>query len=129
MQVKFSKSVVFLPTFNGNTDLPADEQFSAELRVLTTGDLLNVMDSFQSSGVQDLSDATQRVEVTSLKEMLKLVDVLLPKYVTIKNLITEDGSPINITDVVASSFFMPLQIELLMQLSTISTPSDQSTKN
>ena len=129
MKVKFSKSVVFAPTFNGNLNLPAEDQFSAELSVLTTGDLLNVMDAFQSSGVQDLTDATKQVEVASLKDMLKLVDVLLPKYVKINNLTGEDGSAITINDVVVSSVFMPLQIELLMQLSTISTPSDQSTKN
>jgi hypothetical protein len=128
MKVKFSKDVSFVPEFGGNRELPAEEQVSATMRVLSTGDLLVVMDAFQNAGVDGQVD-TERLDVSKMKDMLALVPLLLPKYVTLTNLLDEHGAAISTDDVVSSSVFMPLQIELLMQLSVISTPSDQSVKN
>lgn len=128
MKVKFSKSVRFEPTFGGNLNLKPEERFAAELSVLTTGDLLNVMDAFQSSGIEGTVD-TDKIDVTAMRALLKLVPELLPRYVAVSNFQSEDGKDITIKDIVESSVFLPLQVELLLQLSVISTPTDQSEKN
>jgi hypothetical protein len=127
VKVRFSKSVEFVPAYNGNKALAPEDQFKADLRVLSTGDLLNVMDALQSSGVEGQID-TERANVNNMKEVIALIPTLLPKYATIKNLQGEEGE-LTINDVIDASFFLPLQVELLLQLSVISTPSEDAEKN
>lgn len=127
MKVRFSKSVEFIPAYNGNKDAAPADQFKADLRVLSTGDLLNVMDALSESGVTGQVD-TEKVSVEKMRPVVQLIPQLLPSYVTIRNLYGEDGE-LTIQDVIGASFFLPLQVELLLELSVISTPTEDAVKN
>lgn len=128
MKVRFSKSVKYVPEYNGNKDAGPEDQLTAELRVLSTGDLLNVMDALQECGVTGPVD-TERANLGNMRPVIELVPKLLPAYVSIANLKDDDGGDLTINDVVGVSFFLPLQVELLMQLSVISTPTEDAEKN
>jgi hypothetical protein len=128
MKVKFSRSVTYVPAFGGNQELPETEQFTAELSVLDMGDMLNVMDALEASRVGTQVD-TERLTMSQSRPFLELAPEILPKYVTLNNFTDESGAAIPIDEVVGKAFFIGLQIELLMQLSAISSPGEDASKN
>lgn len=129
MKVKFSKQVKYVPTWNGNRDLPEEERISCELTVLNMGSLMDLIDSFQSLSVDGKVD-TDKVESSSMKPIIEQFGSLLPKHVVnFQGLYDDAGKAIEVAEIVEFPKFMHLAIELLLQLSSISSPSEDDVKN
>ncbi|MEE8606709.1 MAG: hypothetical protein V3S55_03815 [Nitrospiraceae bacterium] len=127
MKVQFSLTREFVPTWNDNRDLPAEEQIKATLKTLESMDLLELSDAFERQGVKGEVD-TDTMKPEDIKILLSETGRLLPKYVTITGLDGDDG-PVSLDSIVTYPDFMPLAIELLMELANISQPTEADLKN
>ena len=128
MKIAFSKSVRFEPEFHGNSKADPQERFFAILNIMSTGDLLIVMDALNGIGASNTID-TDKIDMENMRSLVELVPQLLPKYVTVHNLFGSDNNEIELDTILKSAAFLPLQIELLMKLSVVSSPSEKSEKN
>lgn len=127
MKVAFSKAKKYVPEYNDNQKQVDEVQFYAVLKPLTNNDLFLIMDAIQETGLTGKVDTTQ-LDGTKTGPFVKLVPDLLPRYIEIVNLKDEDGETISIETVATHAFFLPLQIELLLQLSAAGSPTDEDTK-
>ena len=118
MKVSFSKLVRFIPTWHGNDKLPEADQIKATLSVMSFSDLLKLSEGFGKN-----TDGNVDAE-----KVFHMAEDLIPKYVTVENLSTDDG-PANQNDLVVYPIFMGLATEILIKLSEISTPRDNDEKN
>jgi hypothetical protein len=129
MQIKFSKSVEYVPTFNGNLNLPPEQQIKAKLTVLALGDFMKLAATLQqvSKGKDQIDTAS--MSVVEMQPLLELAPDFLPRYVELSGLLDADGVPISSANVASYSFFLPLIAELLGQLASISMPNQADVKN
>lgn len=127
MKITFSEKVSYTPTWKGNDKLPEGERVTAELSVMSMKDLLLVIDNFQKLGLVGNVDP-EKVEGSKLQALLSTVGELLPKYVTIAGLESDSG-PLTIDHVVRYGVFMQLATELLLQLTNVSSPSEEERGN
>lgn len=127
MKVLFSLVREYTPEFNGNRELPEAEQCKATLKTLESLDLLELADAMERQGLEGTVD-TGKMKAGDIKSLVSEVGRLLPKYVTVTNLEGSDG-PISVEVLVAYPEFMELAIELLLQLSNISQPTEDDIKN
>ncbi len=127
MKITFSKTVTYTPEWRNNN--ASDDPFTAELSLMNVEDLLFLLDHFSEAGVEGETEVAD-VGVDQLKPILEACGHLLPKYVTITNLLNaETHSPITISEVVEFPFFLNLSAELLMKLAEQSSPNDDDEKN
>lgn len=128
MKVSFSKEQKFIPEWKGNQDLPPEEQISCVLGILDMAALMDLLDAFSESGLQETVD-TDKIEGGKIKAILQQFGDLLPKHVTeLKGLFNESGEAITIENIVTYPIFLNLALELLMKLSMISSPSEDDAK-
>lgn len=127
MRVKFSLITDFTPEWNGNKELPEDEQCKATLKTLENMDLLEFADSLERQGLEGEVD-TSTMTSKDIKSLLRETGRLLPKYVTIEGIEGDDG-PVTLEQIVTYPDFMELAVELLMQLANISQPTEDDIKN
>lgn len=128
MKINFSHTVPYTPTWRGNDELPDAEQIKCELKVLSMGSLMNLLDAFGSAGLKGEVD-TEKVDASTIKPILEQFGDLLPAHVTIEGLYGPAGQAIDIKEIVEYPFFLNLCLELLMKLSEVSSPSDEDVKN
>lgn len=129
MKFSFSKDVDYVPTFNGNRDLKPDEQIRVKFKIMELGDFLTLADALSeaNNGKKDIdSDA---MTVDQIRPLLRDAGHLLPKYVTIFNLVDDDGNAIGPEKVASLATFIPFAAELLVQLTQVSMPKGQDEKN
>lgn len=129
MKFKFSKDVDYIPTFNGNRDLPEAEQFRTKLKIMEMGEFLALADALQSANGGKKDVDSDKLTIDQIKPLLEDAGHLLPKYVTIFNLLDDDNNAIGPGDIAATSVFIPLAAELLVQLTQVSMPKGQDEKN
>ena len=127
MQINFSKTVKYVPTWRGNQDLPEDQQFSCELTVLNMAELMSLLDSFTAIGLEGQVD-TDTVENNKIKPVIDEFGTLLPSHVQMAGLNTQHGA-VSVEDIVTYPIYLNLALELLMKLSEISSPSDDDVGN
>lgn len=132
MKIKFSKSVAYTPTWNGNRDLPKEEQISVILKPMEFSDLMLMMDAMGGSKtIKAAQDGASEAEITSQINITKVVaetaDILL-KYAEVTGLEGDDG-PLNVGEISRYPAFAGLNFEILMQLTQISMPSEKSEGN
>jgi hypothetical protein len=120
MKVKFTKDIVYIPTWRGNDKLGKDDQFTVGLRVLEFNDLLTLLEKFQMKSADGGLD---------IRAIASASSDLLPRYITLHNLKNEDGVPLEPGQIISHPVFMDLASELLTKLAEISTPTKDDEKN
>ena len=133
MKVKFSRSVDYIPEWNGNRELPDSDQVKTKLRPLEMHDLIKLMDNLQSAAVGVPDPASQVASdlpknMGQIKSLVETCGDLIPKYCDITGL--EDGSgPVTSTDLTRFTWYLALAAELLSELGSISMPNEAEEKN
>jgi hypothetical protein len=130
MKVAFSREVVYVPEWNGNRDLPPNEQFSCTLTPLEMNDLFVVVDALSEvgakAGTEDNLGALENI--AGIKTLVQNVGHILPKYVKVEG-IEDDTGPITIDEILKYPVYMNLMGELIAQLSNISMPNEEEVGN
>lgn len=132
MKVKFSKKVTYIPTWNENSTLPVNEQVSVELCPMVTGDVMVLLDVFQSMADSEMVDGKLVLTSSNAQSIKKLVESageFVPKYAKIFNLTDQDGSEITAEEIIKYPYYMELASEILGELAVISMPSEEEAKN
>src|SRR5258708_2948282 len=122
MKYAFSRTVDYIPDWNGNKKLDEKDQVSVVLKPMELEDMFLLMDA--TSGMDGANASIQRV-----KDVVKNAGHLLPKYATLRNLTGETGEEITINDLVTFPAFLNLASEILMKLATMSMPSEATEGN
>ncbi len=124
MKACISRVQDYKPKWNGNLDLPEDQQLTAKCSVFETGDLFDVLEAIsKETGTEGVVDS-DKLDVKQIRKLVKSAGAIVPKYVTLVG--AEDFS---IDDVSKLSPYFSLCVELLFQLVTISQPTEQDVKN
>jgi hypothetical protein len=124
MKAKFSKRIKYIPEFDGNLQLPADEQVVSFLQPLKVNDLLSLMDNLQSVNMDNPEDNTKEI-----KDLIDSCGDLLPKYCEITNLTDADGEVLTAKDITEYPYFLGLSAEILSQMAAVSMPSEEEVGN
>jgi hypothetical protein len=119
MKIKFSKSVKFVPTWNGNRELPEQEQIKTVLSVLKFGDLQRVYEAFPKNDGNS-ADRVEKFSVLTLE--------YLPKHCVLEGLEDDDG-PVELDRVISYPTYTQLASEILMEIIRISSPKGDDEKN
>lgn len=126
MKFNFSSEIKFVPDWNGNKSLPADQQLSCTIKPMILGDMMQLMDAMgptTTDGPQEV-DENGNVKITG-QQAMKIVAVakdILPRYVTLQNLEDDDG-PVGVEKIVTYVQYLPLATEVIMACINSSTPS------
>lgn len=121
MKYKFSRTIPYIPEWNGNRGLPAPDQIKVTIKPLTVEKLLLLMDA-----LGDMKDG--QVNNTQIGAVLKEVGHLLPEHIGIVGLEDTDG-PVNVQDIITFPAYMGLATELLMQMASASMPTEGAEGN
>ncbi len=133
MKKNFSRAVTYTPEWEGNRDLQVSDQIRATLRPMEFDDLMRVMDAM--GGAKTIQAAAVSGNTEALKEgvdmtkFLKEVGEFIPKYVAEFSGLEDEQGPVPIADLVRYPVYMGLAFELLMHISTISMPTEETEKN
>lgn len=131
MRYKFSLEHNYVPTWNGNKDLPEGEQIKVKIKPFEFGDTLLLLDALTQIGVADADGKvdTDKMDAKSIKPLIEQFGALLPKAATVINLKDDAGGDIDIGTVVRFGAFFGLAAEILMYGVSISAPNESDTKN
>lgn len=129
MQYEFSKTTKFVPEWNKNSELEEAERVSMTLSVLSMGDVLRVMDILEGSSAPGGNVDSNQLDMATTGKLVEYATGVLPTYVSeFANLEGPEG-PVGVSDICQYPQFIGLIIEILFQLVSISTPSEEDTKN
>lgn len=122
MKIEFSRSIKYTPEFNGNKELPENEQLKADISIMEITDLLDLGDAFKQAKFEkgDLKDMKIEQQKTLVVNAAKYVC----KYVKLTN---NDG--FSVDDVSKYPQFLQLSVELLFALLNGSKPNADDEKN
>lgn len=123
MKANFSLTQTFVPSFNGNKDLPESAQLTATLKMPTVQDVFAILDAIQSSGVSQKADS-DKLTMKQAAAIAKEAGSYIPKYVELKG--NEDFS---IDEVIQYPPFFALAAELLFALVQFAQPNETDVKN
>lgn len=129
MKYKLSKEVDFAPEWNGNQDLPEEEQVKFNLKVLSMGDVLELMDTLEDVADDSGNVDGETLNASTTKQLVERAVNLLPIYATMKGLEGENGEEITVANITEFPQFIGLITEVLFQLIAISTPNEADSGN
>lgn len=136
MKTTFSRLRTFVPTFNGNQDLPENEQLKYAIKPLTVGDFYIVLEAVSRIAGGKSEDGkvildSDKLVGSSQREFLELSEKYIPQYVTSKGapLLASDDTEVPLEEAVGYSPFLSLTSELVMQLMSVSQPTEIDAKN
>jgi hypothetical protein len=131
MKVKFSKTLLFVPLFNGNQSQPEGDQLKYELTPMELSDFYDVLDKLAGLKGAKKDDGTIVVDpnslsATSQKDFMQVCQGFLTKYVKSVGAKLEDadGNEITVEDIAKYSPFITLLSEFTAKLLEISTPTE-----
>ena len=122
MHIKFSKEVTYLPEFEGDRDLPPEDQITAKLQPMELGELLDLREAFTNAGFEQGS--VEQMTSKQMRAVLSQAGFFIPKYAKL-----EGNANFTLDDIVRYAPFFGLAIELLFQLLSISSPNQDDEKN
>lgn len=128
MKLNFTNVTIFTPMWNGNKDLPEDEQVKVTIKDMDLTDLIAVADAMGDlvgSGAMD----QEKVPVTQIKSLITAAKEILPKYCTLENLEDSQGNPVQITDILGSSKYINLMLEVFTEIVNTSEVSEEDQGN
>jgi hypothetical protein len=128
MKYSFTPTAEFIPEWNGNRELPDEEQIKMTVSVLSMGDLLNLMDVMEQGGNTGEVDSDQ-LDMGTTKALVEMATELLPKYITDFRGLEVDDGPIDIATMSGFPQFINLIVEITFELISRSTPNEEDTKN
>ncbi len=131
MKYNLSRDVDFAPEWNGNQSLEVAEQVKFNLKVLSMGDVLLLMDTLESSGAADADGNVNSDDlgVGTTTQLVNEATRLLPIYATMEGLVDEDSVVIGVDTITQYPQFIGLITEVLFKLIEISTPNDGDLEN
>ena len=127
MKVDFQDTVVVTPEWGGNKDLPEAEQFTVEMKPLTTEDLLNLLDVLSAMDLEGSDMANASMEQAA--SIIKSTQDLIPRYCTLQNLFNPSGAALSIDTVINDSRYMMLAVELFTSIMEVSQLGDEDEGN
>jgi hypothetical protein len=122
MKIEFSRSREYVPEFNGNKELPEEEQLKATISVMRLSDLLDLGDTFKEADFEE--GDMKNMTLDQMKVLVKGAGQYVPKYVKLSG---NDGFALD--DVVQFPQFLSLAAELLFTLLSYSQPTTADVKN
>ena len=129
MKYKLSKQVDYSPEWNANKELPEDEQVKFVLKVLSMGDVLELMDVLEDASDDEGNVDGDTLTASTTKQLVGEATRLLPIYATMENLEGEDGEEITVATITEYPQFIGLITEVLFELISISTPNEADSGN
>lgn len=129
MKVKFSRDVVYVPEFNGNRELPPEEQMSVKLGVMDMLDYVDLAEALQvaTNGATEIS--SDKLNMGQIKALVKSSGEYIPKYASdLKGLEDENGA-VDVQALLKYPVYFPLAAEILLELVSVSTLSEADVKN
>ncbi len=114
MRVEFHDSATVTPEWNGNQDLPKEDQFTVTMTPLSTNDLIDLLDVLAAMEIDE--SEMSNVDMNQAAKIIKATQDLIPRYCTINELFTPHGASIDASVVVSDARFMTLAVELFASL-------------
>jgi hypothetical protein len=128
MKLSFSRNVEFTPTFNGNEQLPLEQQIKMRLKPLDLAELAFVGEIIKEIGL-DKEDAKQEIASPKMRALANDLSALLKGHVLeLKNLEDADGA-VPIDRLALDVPYVSLALETIVRLASISAPGEADTKN
>ena len=129
MKVTFTKSVLYIPIWKGNKDLPGSEQMSVTIQPLKIADLIAIMDAV--GGIENVEKIKEgdTSGIKNLAMMMESVGELMVEYCELKGLEDADNKPVEISDLTKYPYYMDLASELIGAMAQHSMPGDEEVKN
>ncbi len=132
MKINFSRSVPFIPEWNGNRNLLPGDQIKCSIQPMILGDLVVLLDVLgtvvKEKNEGDGEIAKQQMSASEAALMIDACKDLLPKYVTMTGLEDDDG-PVGIEQITLYAQYMPLASEIIMACASISSPTPATEGN
>jgi hypothetical protein len=128
MKVNFTPESEYVPEWNGNRDLPDDEQIKMNLSVLSMGHILNLMDIMEQAGHSGQTD-DQALDVATTKKLVEMAQEILPQYVKDFRGLEVDSGPIALEAISDYPQFMALIVEITFELINRSSPNEDDKGN
>jgi hypothetical protein len=123
MKSGFSKSVLFVPKYNGNEALPEADKLKAICKPMSNGDVFLLADTLSGFGVKK-TEEKDKLDSTQVQSLIGSCGEFVPRYVELQG--NEDFT---IQDVVTYMHYFDLAVELLFKLVEISQPTKADVKN
>lgn len=135
MDIQYSKSVTFRPTFKGNLELPADKQIVIELTPLAQDEFSIFATGVVQSNMHEVAEDDKsgvKKAVLSLEVASKFRDLYLQygkaHVVSITGL-RVNGADVNADTVATETPLLGLVVEIVNKLWEISNLTDEDEKN
>ena len=132
MKVNFRKTVEFTPTWNGNADLPANEQLRFVLTPLDVGEALHIAALLSEAGHKGatndaaaLEETKSRMSIDQTKGLVEACGAYVKPHVERM----DNAENFEVEDVVKYMYFLPLAADDLLELVRISQPTETDVKN
>jgi len=122
MKSNFSKEKKYNPDWNGNKELPEDEQLVAYIKPMKSGEVIDLTDVLKSVGFE--KGEAKQLSSAQMKAVVKEAGHYLPTYVRL-----EHADDFTIQDVVDYTPFLSLAVDLLFTLMNFSSPNQDDVKN
>jgi hypothetical protein len=122
MKAGFSLTKRFVPSFNGNKDLPTEQQLIAVLAMPEVQDVFAILERLSAAGFK--AGEASSVSMSQATQIAKEAGQFIPKYVKLDN--AEDFS---VGDVIKYPPYFPLATELLFALVDFAQPNEADVKN
>lgn len=119
MRFNFSREIHYIPEWNGNRDLPVQDQIRAKIKPMVVADLIRLM---------DVIGTADKVDGAKSQDIVNQCGDMLPKYVIVENL-TDDNGPVSLDDLLNYAAYLGLAGELLMHCASVSMPSASAQGN
>jgi hypothetical protein len=126
MKIKFSRTVVYIPEWNGNRSLPQGDQIICTIKPMVLGDLVILLDVL--GGMTNEDGTKTNLTAAEATKMIEATKDILPKYVEMTGLEDDDG-PVSVDQMTMYAQYMPLASEIIMACANISSPGQSTEGN
>ena len=127
MQLDFNNESTFTPKWKGNDT--SDSPFTVTIRDMDLVDLIVVADAMTSVKLTNDTIDAGNIPVTEIKTLLVSAKDILPKYCSVSDLTFQNGNAVTIQDIVSSSRYIDLMLEIFSQMVNVSEVSETDQKN
>lgn len=134
MKLALSRAKEFVPDWNGNLQLPADQQLKYLLTPVDNGDFYDLQDCIGRLGLKATTDGkvdSTNLDVKAQREFLTGAGTYLTRYVksTGAPLLDQNDKEITIEDIGKYAALIGLANEILMEIIKNGVPQAADSKN
>jgi len=128
MKIEFSRTVPFTPEFHKNRELAEVDQIKTKLKVLSLHELAFVGEVIKKLGLDKDKGGMGEVSSAQMKEISKELSDILNGHVELSGLEDKSG-PVSLAELPSLAPYIPLALEIIIELANISSPGELDTKN